>query len=239
MISRNLCYSSFVMEDKYLNLPDVNYENMAWNDKVEYKLRHTCGGIGKTGKSKDQVCGKQAYFDVSEKIELDHLKQEIAKLNEELEDIENGLDTDNKEVIKELKKMKIKIKGKEKDLKIFINSIDLMNQDILNSSRYYCRTHDPIKNSRLATEKYQKKDVSYNYTVVQPHIDSNGNKINQGVLPALLEELYAERKLVKKKMAKAAENGDRLLEDIYNSTQLAIKVSLKKLGQKSKLKNVC
>ena len=51
-------------------------------------------------------------------------------------------------------------------------------------------------------------------------------KVNQGVLPALLEELYAERKKVKKLMAKAYEDGDKLLEDILNSTQLAIKVSL-------------
>jgi DNA polymerase elongation subunit (family B) len=162
MISRNLCYSSFVMNEKYNNIPDVNYETIAWDDQVEYKLRQTCQGVGKSGKSKGLVCGKQAYFE-----------------------IQND-----------------------------------------NVSHYYCRIHDPIKKERNSDEKYQKKDVSYNYTIVQPHIDENGNVINQGVLPALLEELYAERKMVKKLMAKAAEEGNKLLEDILNSTQLAIKVSL-------------
>ena len=42
----------------------------------------------------------------------------------------------------------------------------------------------------------------------------------------MLEELYAERKKVKKQMEKASEEGNKLLEDILNSTQLAIKVSL-------------
>ena len=45
-------------------------------------------------------------------------------------------------------------------------------------------------------------------------------------MPALLEELYAERKRVKKEMAKAAADGNKLLESILDSTQLAIKVSL-------------
>ena len=52
------------------------------------------------------------------------------------------------------------------------------------------------------------------------------NKINQGVLPALLEELYSERKKVKRQMAKAQQDGNKLLADILDSTQLAIKVSL-------------
>jgi DNA polymerase elongation subunit (family B) len=218
MISRNLCYSTFVMDDKYKNIEGVKYETMAWDDKVEYKLKHTCEALGKTGKSKDQVCGKQAYFEVSQKRKLEYLRQEITKLNEELE----SLDEDDKV---EVRKMKTKIKTKEKELKEYSNTLDLFNEEQLNSGKYYCRTHDPIKNARESSEKYQKKDVSYNFTVVQPHIE-DGIKVNQGVLPALLEELYAERKAVKRKMAKAAEDGDKLLEDIYNSTQLAIKVSL-------------
>jgi DNA polymerase elongation subunit (family B) len=224
MISRNLCYSTFVMDDKYKNLPGVKYETMAWDDKVEYKLKHTCEGIGKTGKSKDQVCGKQAYFEVTQKSQLEYLQREINTLNNELEE----LDEDSEKL--EIKKMKTKIKTKEKELKSFSNSINLLDNVTINLPRYFCRTHDPIKNSREPSEKYQKKDVSYNFTVVQPHTetDSEGNllKVNQGVLPALLEELYAERKAVKKKMAKAAAEGNKLLEDICNSTQLAIKVSL-------------
>jgi DNA polymerase elongation subunit (family B) len=163
MISRNLCYSTFVFDENYLNIPDVKYETIAWNDQVEYKLRHTCEGVGKSGKSKGQVCGKQAYFEI---------------------------ENDNK------------------------------------TKSYFCRIHDPCKKTRLPDEKYQKKDVSYNYTIVQPHKNENGEIINKGVLPALLEELYSERKRVKREMAQAQKDGNKLLADILDSTQLAIKVSL-------------
>lgn len=158
MISRNLCYSTFVLDKKYLDIPQVNYETIAWDDNIEYKLKHTCEAVGKSGKTKGEICGKQAYFEI-----------------------------DNK---------------------------------------YYCRIHDLNKKSRSSDEKFQKRKVSYNYTIVQPHIDENGNVINKGVLPALLEELYAERKRVKREMAEAAKSGNKLLESILDSTQLAIKVSL-------------
>lgn len=158
MISRNLCYSTFVLDDKYLGIDDVNYETIAWDDTVEYKLKHTCEAIGKSGKTKGEICGKQAYFEI-----------------------------DNK---------------------------------------YYCRIHDLNKKQRTSDEKFQKKHVSYKYIIVQPHKDEKGNVVNKGVLPALLEELYAERKRVKREMAQAAQDGNKLLEDILNSTQLAIKVSL-------------
>jgi DNA polymerase elongation subunit (family B) len=222
MISRNLCYSSFIMNPKYLGIKDVNYENLKWDDKVEYKLKHTCEAIGKTGQSKNQVCGKQAFFEVSLRIEQEHLKQELEDLKNELSEMDDSA---------EIKKMKTKIKTKEKEFKLF----EEMNSNAdLDRARYFCRTHDCIKKTRSASEKFQKKDVTYDYTVVQPTVDENGkvlldekgNKINQGVLPALLEELYAERKRVKRQMAKASEEGNKLLEDILNSTQLAIKVSL-------------
>jgi DNA polymerase delta subunit 1 len=157
-MSRNLCYSTLVMDPKFLDIPDVKYETISWDDKVEYKLRHKCEAIGKSGKSKGQVCGKQAFFEVDKK--------------------------------------------------------------------FYCRIHDPCKKIREEDEKYQKKDISYSYTIVQPTVDADGNIVNKGVVPALLEELYAERKRVKKQMAKAADENNKLLEDILNSTQLAIKVSL-------------
>lgn len=163
MISRNLCYSTFVFDDKYLNLPNVKYENIAWNDQIEYKLRHTCEGVGKSGKSKGQVCGKQAFFEITNKDD---------------------------------------------------------------TKSYFCRIHDPCKKTRLSDEKCQKKDVSYSYTIVQPHTAENGETINKGVLPALLEELYSERKRVKREMAQAQKEGNKLLADILDSTQLAIKVSL-------------
>jgi hypothetical protein len=134
------------------------YEPIEWDDKVEFKLKHTCEGVGKSGKSKGLVCGKQAYFEVE--------------------------------------------------------------------GKYFCRIHDPHKKSRGPDEKYQKRDVSYKYTIVQPHINENGERVNVGVLPSLLEELYSERKKVKKEMAKALQNDDKTLADILDSTQLAIKVSL-------------
>jgi DNA polymerase elongation subunit (family B) len=158
MISRNLCYSTFVLHERYLDIPGVKYETIAWDDKVEYKLKQVCQGVGKSGKSKGQVCGKQAFFEVE--------------------------------------------------------------------NNFYCRIHDPLKKKRETDEKQQKRDVSYNYTIVQPHTDSNGNIVNKGVFPALLEELYSERKRVKKEMGKALQDGNKLLADILDSTQLAIKISL-------------
>lgn len=163
-ISRNLCYSTLVMDPKYLNIPGVKYETIAWDDTIDYKLKHTCTGVGKSGKSKGQVCGKQAFFE-----------------------IKNAL----------------------------TGTFD-----------YYCRIHDPLKKTRESSEKFQKRDVHYSYTIVQPSVNDAGEIINKGVVPALLEELYSERKKVKKLMAKAAEENNKELEDILNSTQLAIKVSL-------------
>jgi DNA polymerase elongation subunit (family B) len=157
-ISRNLCYSTYVMDNKYMNIDGVKYETIAWDDQIEYKIRHTCDAIGKSGKSKGIICGKQAYFEVND--------------------------------------------------------------------QYFCRIHDPVKKDRSRDEKFQKRDVTYNYTIVQPHKNENGEIVNKGVLPALLEELYSERKKVKKQMAKAKEEGNKLLADILDSTQLAIKVSL-------------
>ena len=225
MISRNLCYSTFVKDPKYLNCddgddgsPSVKYENFKWDDKIEYKLNHTCEAIGKTGISAGKVCGKQAFFDVSLKNELMHKRKEISDLT---------LESDTLDDLAEIKKMKLKIKTKEKEYKLKESSIDLFDENLLNNNKYYCRTHDPIKSSRTDDEKFQKKDVSYDFTVVQPHTNSDGIIVNKGVIPTLLEELYSERKRVKREMSKAAQDGNKLLEDILNSTQLAIKVSLK------------
>lgn len=229
MISRNLCYSTFIRHKDFLPKSEetgiftedgITYERFKWEDKIEYTLKHTCEGIGKSGKGKGVVCGKQAYFDVPLKIELDHLRNGIEDMEIEMESVED---------IKEQKKWKTKIRTKEKEFKLFEKDYDMLEDDSITKSRYFCRVHDPIKTSRLPEEKFQKKDVSYDYVVVQPHtemIDGKTIKVNQGVLPALLEELYAERKSVKKLMAKAYENGDKLLGDIYNSSQSAIKVSL-------------
>ena len=233
MISRNLCYSTFILDNNYMPQSEeegifeeefegnkIRYERIKWDDRIEYTLKHTCEGIGKSGKNKGVVCGKQAYFEVSKRHELNHLQKELQELKDSFEQLQ---DKD------EIKKMKPKIRTKEKELTQFNQTVDLFNTDELDKIHYYCRVHDPIKSTRDESEKFQKKDVSYNYVVVQPHfeeIDGEKVKVNQGVLPALLEELYAERKKVKREMAKASEEGNKLLEDILNSTQLAIKVSL-------------
>ena len=158
IISRNLCYSTFVMDPQFSNCEDTDYENIKWTDSVEYKLNHKCVALMKTGKKKNETCDKQAYFDVD--------------------------------------------------------------------GKYFCRVHDPFKKSRDSNEKYQKKIVDYDFTIVQPTQNSDGTVKHKGVLPTLLEELYAERKKVKKRMAIALEKGDKLLANILESTQLSIKISL-------------
>lgn len=157
-ISRNLCYSTFVMDPKYNNIPNVNYETIEWDDKLSMKMKQTCEGIGKSGKSKGLVCGKQAYFEID--------------------------------------------------------------------GKFVCRIHDTMKKNRDPDEKCQQTEVHYKYTIVQPHTDEHGNVCNKGVIPSLLEELYSERKKVKKQMAVALKSGNKVLAEILDSTQLAIKVSL-------------
>lgn len=216
MISRNLCYSTFVFDPKYLGIKGVNYERIAWDDQVEYRLKHTCEARGKSGINKGNVCGKQAFFDVPVSVELSCLETELQQLKSEQGDREA------------LRKIKTKIRTKERDLEAFKEHALNCNTE---APRYFCRIHDPIKTSRDPSEKYQKKDVSYDYTIVQPHLEKDPEtgelvKRNLGVIPALLEELYSERKKIKKEMAKAAESGNKVLEDILNSTQLCTKIAL-------------
>ena len=171
MIAWNLCYSTFLIDPKYNNLPGVKYERLVWDDKVEYKMRHVCKCKIASGKNKGVECGKQAYFDIPV--------------------------PDNWNI--------------ESDGEWF---------------NFRCKVHDPMKKTRSADEKKATRDVHYDYTIVQTHTDSDGKLVNQGVLPALLEELYTERKNVKKLMSQAKERGDYELAQILDSTQLAIKISL-------------
>jgi DNA polymerase elongation subunit (family B) len=219
-ISRNLCYSTLVLSDE--NMPKseqlgiftengIKYERFKWDDKIEYTLNHSCESIMKTGKNVGNMCGKPAFFEITPKHTIQCLTDELNVLKEDLKDLE---------VKKEISNLKIKIKKKEKDILEFkkqYTNIEKIN--------YYCRTHDTIKNSRPEEEKFQKKDVSYNFVVAQPSI-KDGEEINKGVIPSLLEELYAERKRIKKLMEKASSENNKLLEDIYNSSQLAVKISL-------------
>ena len=219
MISRNLCYSTFVFDNRYLGIKGVNYERIAWDDQIEYRLKHNCSALGKSGINKGNVCGKQAFFEVSLQKELEHYQTELEQLKNELS-VTNDKDS--------LRKIKTKIRTKERDLVAFKEYVRKYDTE---APRYFCRIHDPIKTSRDPSEKYQKKDVSYDYTIVQPHLEKDPEtgelvKRNLGVIPALLEELYSERKKIKKEMVKAAESGNKVLEDILNSTQLCTKIAL-------------
>lgn len=233
-MSRNLCYSTLILDPKYMPKSDeigvfeelnentgelITYERFKWDDKIEYTLNHTCEAIIKTSQKK---CGKPAFFEIEPQITLSHLQNELDVLQDSLQELHES--TDNKkdhEYKKEVTKIKSKLKLKQSNLNAF-----KQNSDIKTVNMYYCRTHDTLKNSRDPSEKFQKKDISYEYVVVQCTKDINGTIINKGVVPSLLEELYNERKQVKKKMYQAYLNQDKILEDILNSTQLAIKVSL-------------
>lgn len=234
MISRNLCFSMFINDPQFL--PEdktstgifqengITYERFKWDDKIEYTLNHKCQAIGKSGKSKGQVCGKPAFFEITPEHTIKNMTKDIEDLEIELD----GLDDK-----KTITSMKTKIKSRQKDLEAFkaiafYHASNAKKENLPNDKPiYYCRTHDTLKNSRLPEEKFQKKDVSYDYVVVQPHTDpETGEKVNQGVVPAFLEELYSERKKVKKQMKAAMEEGNQLLYDILDATQLSIKVSL-------------
>ncbi len=167
MISSNLCFSTFVMNEKYLGYEGVKYENIAWDDKIEYKISQHCDAVMATGKRKGETCGKQAFF------------------------------------------------SHEVDIVESFNSTK-------NVMKYFCRVHDPLKKTRPDEEKFQKKDVSFSFNVVQ--VGPNGE--NKGVVPTLLEELYSTRKLVKKQMGQAQREGNYELAKILDANQLAIKVSL-------------
>jgi DNA polymerase elongation subunit (family B) len=223
MISRNLCFSMFINDPQFL--PEdktstgifkengITYERFKWDDKIEYTLNHKCQAIGKSGKSKGEICGKPAFFEITPEYTINNMTKDIENLEIELD----GLDDK-----KAISSMKSKIKTREKDLQNFKDLKLSVDKPV-----YYCRTHDTLKNSRLPEEKFQKKDVSYDYVVVQPHTDAEtGEKVNQGVVPAFLEELYSERKKIKKQMKVAMAEGNELLYNILDSTQLAVKVSL-------------
>ncbi|KAJ3065659.1 DNA polymerase delta catalytic subunit [Podochytrium sp. JEL0797] len=149
IMSRNLCYSTFVMDERFADCPGVEYETIAWHDEVEYTLNRPCETVLPSGKRVGEKCGKPAFY--------------------------------------------------------------------LHESKASCRIHDPLKKARSEDEKHQKKPVDFSFRIVQSH---------QGVLPALLEDLYSERKRVKREMKVAHDAGDTVLAEILDKTQLGIKVSL-------------
>lgn len=96
----------------------------------------------------------------------------------------------------------------------------------IKDEKLFCRIHDPEKKSRPIDEKEAKRSVHYEYTIVQKHKNENGEWVNKGVLPALLEELYTARKWAKRKMSEAKARGDTNEASNYNALQMATKVSL-------------
>lgn len=149
MISRNICYSTIVLDPQYDNIPGVEYETIEWDDTTVYTLDSECQEVFKTGKNKGEKCTKPALVE--------------------------------------------------------------------HENKYYCGVHDPLKKTRNAKSRVLSRPIKYKYRLVQNVC---------GVIPTLLEELYAERRSVKRQMEKVYAEGDTTLGDILNSTQLAIKISL-------------
>ena len=153
MIGYNLCYSTFVMNDDFLDIPNVKYENIKWDDYIVDKLNKKCSGKYSSGLKKGLDCDRDGIYS---------------------------------------------------------------HEDIA-----YCAIHDPLKKTRSKEDKHVKTRILYDFNIVQ---ESNGE--HKGVVPSLLEDLYLERKKVKKLMNKAYADGNNDLGDNFNALQLAIKVSL-------------
>lgn len=237
MISRNLCFSSLVdlneWSEERLKAEGIKYEVIEWEDTITYKLNKRCEKIMTGGKRDGEVCNKDANMKVDKYsmyyCENHNPESEVENIVEETCDkIVKGQicnkkakwtdgianycercktnDTTDIEFTKTVKKCVncAKIGKYKKDIK---------------KDTYFCVIHDPYKSSRTVDEKTLEKDVYYRYVIVQP--DNNRNK---GVVPSLLEDLYRARKDVKKKMFQA--NDNKLLKDILDMQQLAIKISL-------------
>ena len=71
-------------------------------------------------------------------------------------------------------------------------------------------------------EKYNEMD-EIEYTKIDEHIFA---QTHEGVVPKLLRNLATNRKLAKKDMKKAKDDGDEFMYQVYNGKQLAFKVSM-------------
>lgn len=92
------------------------------------------------------------------------------------------------------------------------------------------RAHNLCYNTIVFDDKYKNLD-DIEYQEIKWDTDQGiktctfvQNK--QGILPLLLENLAKNRKLAKKEMSKAHENGNKFMESVYNGKQLAFKVSM-------------
>lgn len=62
MMAFSLCFSTVVLDPKYLDLPGVRYETFEWDDMIAFEADWTCDARLKSGKCAGNVCGKKAYF---------------------------------------------------------------------------------------------------------------------------------------------------------------------------------
>lgn len=243
MISRNLCFSSLVEESEWseerLKKEGIKYEKIEWDDIISYKLNKKCEKIMSGGKREGETCGKDALLKVdnySEYYCLEHKGEEKVKEIEE-NTCDNIINKKGEKVICEkvskwsdgLSYYCDRCKS-EKECYTYstVKKCDLCTKKAryerkIEKETYFCVIHDPYKSTRSEESKRLEKEVHYKYIIVQPEM-KEGKMRNKGVVPSLLEDLYKARKEVKKEMFKAKE--DKLLKDILDMQQLAIKISL-------------
>ena len=157
MISRNLCFSTFVMDNKHLEHTDVKYETIEWDDKISVKINRVCEAIMATGKNKGEACGKQAFFNVAFKYYC-RIHDPMKKTREEEEKfqkkdvhykytiVQEGKDGKNKGIIPALleelyytrkkvkKQMSIAFKDGNSELGNILNSNQMAIKVSLNST---------------------------------------------------------------------------------------------------------
>lgn len=214
MISRNLCFSSIIdgkewTEEKLIE-NNIKYEKIEWEDNVEFSLHKKCQKWVST-LTKNDYCGKNGVFEEEYIIPLCKKMECKYKLDLAVQNLTyNESEIENEKLKCDFCKNKAYTKYK---LKSTENETDKF---------YFCLTHDPLKKDRNAQDKLLTKKIKYSYIIVQPFYDNDGKLRCKGVVPSLLEDLYAERKNVKKQMKTA----DSHLKDILDSQQLSIKISL-------------
>jgi DNA polymerase elongation subunit (family B) len=237
MISRNLCFSSLVdlteWSEERLKSEGIKYEVIDWEDTVSYKLNKKCEKIMSGGKREGELCGKEASVKVDRynMYYCDNHKTE--RSNEQTEQtcdkiVKGSICNKVAKWSDGISDYCERCKKNDEDKEIEFTSISYKceicgrkakSSECIEKDSYFCLIHDPYKSTRNEEEKRLEKDVYYRYVIVQP--DEGRNK---GVVPSLLEDLYKARKDVKKQMFQAKE--DKLLKDILDMQQLAIKISL-------------
>lgn len=231
----------------------IKYEVIEWDDTVKYKLNKKCSKYMSKGKNEGSLCGKDSVFNISEyklswcsencipliynenkntdKLEIKKIfKQErLCDCKAKAKKTDSIFDYCLKCFNKKCKAISglalMNFKNSILDLDIDTDKCEKCGKKakidlILKGDNYVCLVHDPSKKNRDPNEKELKKDVKYRYLIAQP----NG-ETNKGVIASLLEDLYMERKKVKKEMYKVPEN-NKELKEIMDCQQLSIKISL-------------